>query len=101
MSSDGPSKLHTNTPSSKRLPICMTIMISGKDSDGNAFLENTQTVGVNKRGAKIVSKHSLRKDARLQVKIPHLDREEALTVVWVGEQKRDKYNIGIALDKPS
>lgn len=96
-----PSNLNENLRSSKRLPISMPVVLSGKDSDGNAFLENTQTVGINRSGAKIVSKHSLSKGARLRIRIPHLDREETLTVVWVGEQRRDKYNIGVCFDQPS
>jgi len=98
-----PTNLNEKLRSGKRLPISMPIVLRGRDAEGHAFIENTHTVVVNKGGAKILSKHSMKVGDHVVIRIPHLNREEPLTVVWASEQKRDKnyFDLGVGLDKAS
>src|SRR6516164_11502441 len=44
---------------SGHLPLAIRIALSGSDENGRAFSESTQTVGVDRRGARIVTSHPI------------------------------------------
>ncbi len=52
---------------SSRLPVSIPVTLCGLDRDGQAFRENTRTVIVSKRGAKIVTLHDLEKNAYIWI----------------------------------
>ncbi|OFW09045.1 MAG: hypothetical protein A3G20_04025 [Acidobacteria bacterium RIFCSPLOWO2_12_FULL_59_11] len=73
------------------------IVLWGVDSTGNSFIEKTQTVVINRRGAKALTKHSLVMGARVKVAVPHLKRASAATVAWSGTNRGEFQEVGIDL----
>lgn len=73
------------------------IVLWGVDSTGNSFIEKTQTVVINRRGAKALTKHSLVMGARVKVAVPHLKRASAATVAWSGTDRGGYQEVGIDL----
>jgi hypothetical protein len=84
---------------STRLAIAIPITISGKDSAGHAFKENSRTVVINKHGAKILTFHQLAMGTEIAIENRALGRTAKAAVVWQGEQPgpKDPMEVGIQL----
>jgi hypothetical protein len=84
---------------STRLPITIPIAISGKDSSGKEFKENTRTLVINKHGAKIATVHQLSLGGELQVENRALGQVAPANVVWLGEKRspKDPFEVGVQL----
>src|SRR5579859_2731207 len=84
---------------STRLAIPISIAISGKDSGGQSFKENTRTIVINKHGAKISSSHQLTLGTELLVENRALGLTAKTNVVWLGDRKspKDAGEIGVQL----
>ena len=83
----------------KRLVLAIPILLKFKDPSGKAFIEKTQTTVVNRAGARVLTQEPVTLGTRLEVAIPHLKRGSWATVVWLGDTKDDKREVGIALDQ--
>jgi hypothetical protein len=83
----------------KRLVLSVPILLKFSDPSGKAFIEKTQTTVVNRAGAKVLTQQPVTLGTRLEVAIPNLKRGSWATVVWLGEKKNDKREVGIALDQ--
>jgi hypothetical protein len=84
---------------STRLAIAIPIAISGKDSNGQSFKENTRTIVINKHGAKIASFHQLTLGTGISVENRALGVTAKTNVVWLGDRKSPKEasEIGVQL----
>ncbi|MBI3894902.1 MAG: hypothetical protein HY313_03125 [Acidobacteria bacterium] len=83
--------------SSERIPMAIPIVLWGVDSGGKSFIEKTQTVMVNRRGAKALTKHTLILGAQVKVAIPHLKRASSAKVAWSGGNQGEYREVGIDL----
>jgi hypothetical protein len=84
---------------STRLSITIPITMSGKDTGGHTFKENSRTVVINKQGAKILTFHQLAVGAEVTIENRILGRTAKATVVWVGDRPspKDALEVGIQL----
>ncbi len=95
-----PLRFREKMRSSARIPLSVPIVIRGKDAAGKSFIEKTATLLVNRRGAKVETRHSLVLGARLVVAIPHRKRVCPAIVVWSGTLQNEHREIGIDLGQP-
>ena len=70
---------------SGHLPLAIRIVLSGSDEGGETFSESTQTVGVDRRGARIVTAHQIALGAEVTVENSAVHRTAKAKVVWRGE----------------
>jgi len=84
---------------STRLSITIPITMSGKDTGGHTFKENSRTVVINKQGAKILTFHQLAVGAEVTIENRILGRTAKATVVWVGDRPspKDALEVGVQL----
>jgi len=84
---------------STRLAIAIPIAISGKDTGGHTFKENSRTVVINKHGAKILTFHQLGMGAEITIENRALGRAARAAVVWIGDRpsSKDAMEVGIQL----
>ncbi len=88
---------------STRLAIAIPISISGKDTSGHTFKENSRTVIINRHGAKILTTHQLALGAELVVDNRALGITARTNVVWLGDRRtpKDPQEIGVQLTEAS
>jgi colicin import membrane protein len=84
---------------STRLAITIPITVSGKDSAGHTFKENSRTVVISKHGAKILSVHQLGMGAEVVIENRALGRTARATVVCLVDRPspKDPMEVGIQL----
>ncbi len=84
---------------SARLSMIIPITIHGLDTSGQAFRENTWTIGINKQGARIATFRPLPLGGQISVVNPVLGRSAKAKVIWVGEKRfpEDPYEVGVEL----
>lgn len=84
---------------SARLSMIVPITIKGTDATGQAFRENTWTIGVNKHGARLATFHPLAVGDQIVVENPVLGRTAKCHVIRVCEKRfpEDPFEIGIEL----
>lgn len=84
---------------SARLSMIVPITIKGTDDAGQAFKENTWTIGVNKHGARLATFHTLAVGDQIVVENPVLGRTAKCRVIRVCEKRfpEDPYEIGVEL----
>ncbi len=70
---------------SGHLPLAIRIALSGSDEGGKTFSESTQTVGVDRRGARIVTAYQIALGAEVTVENSAVHRTAKAKVVWRGE----------------
>ena len=70
---------------SGHLPLAIRIALCGSDEGGKTFSESTQTVGVDRRGARIVTAHQIALGAEVTVENSAVHRTARAKVVWRGE----------------
>ncbi|PYV19858.1 MAG: hypothetical protein DMG21_00090, partial [Acidobacteria bacterium] len=75
------------------------IAIKGTSAEGQAFRENTWTIGINKQGARIASFHKLNDGDEIVVSNPLLGHTARARVIRVGEKRfpEDPYEVGVEL----
>src|SRR5262249_58125264 len=69
---------------SGHLPLAIRIALSGSDENGQTFVESTQTVGVDRRGARVVTAHQIALGAEVAVENSAVRRTAKAKVVWRG-----------------
>ena len=102
-SEQGQSKAKDKTARrSTRVNLAIPIVLSGKDSSGNEFLENTRTGVVSKHGAKLTTVQQLALGSEVTIENRALARAAKATVVCVGRRRfpQEPVEIGVQLFKP-
>jgi hypothetical protein len=84
---------------SKRVNLAIPIVLSGKDSSGNAFQESTRTIIVSKHGAKIRTVQRLNLGASVSIENRSLGLAANATIVSVGQRQspEEPIEIGVQL----
>lgn len=77
--------------------MAIPILLWGVDASGRSFVENTNTVVINRRGAMARTKQYLNVGASLKVGIPNAKRVSSARVAWVGANREEYREIGIDL----
>src|SRR5690348_33564 len=87
---------------STRLNLSVPIVISGKDTYGQPFRENSRATVMNLHGAKVLTFHHLSLGSELSLENRSLAATAKATVVWLGERKfpKDLGEAGIQLAEP-
>jgi hypothetical protein len=70
---------------SGHLPLAIRIVLSGEDEHGRTFTESTQTLGVDRRGARILTSHHIGLGAEVAVENRAVGRTAKAKVVWRGD----------------
>jgi hypothetical protein len=88
-----------NRRRSARYSICIPLVISGRDANGNEFKENARTSVVNQHGGKVLTAHQLAVGAEVVIENPALGTVAKATVAWVGPEPNpgDLYQVGVQL----
>ena len=68
-----------------RLPLKISIILSGKDFEHQNFNEPAETVDVGKFGAKILTARRLRMGALVMLRRPNSEKSESFRVVYLGQ----------------
>src|SRR5271166_136987 len=71
----------------KRLSLALPIVIHGKDAQQTAFRERTQTLIVNKHGARFLTAQQLAVGGEILVENPALGSVAKANVVWVSAKR--------------
>lgn len=90
-----PQRFDERRRSSARIPVSIAITLQGTDSAGKSFTEKTHTVVINRKGAKVLTKRSFAMGDPLEVVVPHLNRQSAARVVWLGAKEKGWQEVGI------
>ncbi|MBI1984398.1 MAG: PilZ domain-containing protein [Acidobacteria bacterium] len=69
-----------------RIPHKARIVLSGTDSDGFSFAEETETVTVSKQGLSVRSSYNLALGQELSVRTKDKNRVAQFEVVWLGDK---------------
>ena len=75
--------------------MAMPVTLEGKDLAGNAYTEATQTVVINRSGCKVMAATPLTMKDRLTLRVGKGPRVTDAAVVWIGEKKGAKTEIGL------
>ncbi len=70
---------------SSRLPVDIPVTLFGRDEDGQAFRENTRTVDISKRGARIITLHNLQTDTHVWIENPGAGKISIAKVIRKGK----------------
>jgi hypothetical protein len=84
-----------NVRSSDRIYFELRIILTGTDAAGKEFVEETKTLVVGRRGAKIISRHALVPQQRLRIRCLRTDRVADLRVAGPigGDEEGGHYGI--------
>jgi hypothetical protein len=80
-----------------RLPLRMTVIVTGKDYEHETFTEPAETIDVGKFGAKILTTRRLRLGTLVSLRRPNSEKTESFRVVYLGEPDPDtrKHPVGL------
>ena len=96
-----PGQIHSKkwifSRESTRVDVEVPVTISGIDEDGHIFSEQTRTLDVSKRGAKIASATLLAVGSYLWLESPHMEQPAVARVVRHGEQQDGIFEICVTL----
>ena len=85
---------------STRLALAVPVAVSWQGAAGEPVSENATTKLVSKHGACVMLEHRLELGAEVLLQLPHMDREQKCSVVWVEEKAggKQKYETGLELE---
>lgn len=86
---------------SMRVLLSVPILVSGKDSSGKDFKEETRTLVVNAHGALISLAAPMTAGQQIQVSNKATHQSLACRVVYVGAPQAGKMQMGVEFEKPS
>ena len=81
-----------------RLPLRIPVVLSGTDSNHEAFHENTETVDIGKFGAKVLTSRRLKPGSLVTVRRSNRVETESFRVVYVGDPDPETRKIPIGLE---
>lgn len=84
---------------SARIPVAISVTISGKDAAGNSFKEATRTVEIDRQGARILTLHELEPGSQLSVENPSLGQTALARVVECAPRRsrQEPFRVEVAL----
>jgi hypothetical protein len=85
---------------SQRVLMQVGVGISGKDAQGKAFEEQTETLAINAHGALIALKTRITSGARLKMKHKMTEEEQDCVVVFLGPVRDEKAEVGLEFTSP-
>lgn len=87
---------------STRLSLAVPVTLSGKDSDGKEFNENTRTLTVSKHGGKIATVHQLSLGTEVTVGNRFTGQSAKATIAWLGggSTPQDPREVAVQLHEP-
>ncbi len=82
-----------------RLPLRMTVILTGKDYEHENFAEPAETIDVGKFGARILTARRLRLGTLVSLRRPNSEKTESFRVVYLGEPDPEtrKHPVGLEL----
>lgn len=86
---------------SLRLPIRMTVVISGTDYEHQPFNETAETLDVGKFGARILTGRKLRLGSMVSLRRANSEKAEAFRVVYLGEPDPETRKNPVGLEMAS
>ncbi|HZS48657.1 MAG TPA: PilZ domain-containing protein [Blastocatellia bacterium] len=88
--------VYSNRRSEKRVPLKITIAISGRDVNDRAFIEDTETENVSRTGACIITGHELRVGESLEVSAlqGNFRSPAVIQIMWI-DNKDGRRRIGV------
>jgi hypothetical protein len=86
---------------STRIPKQIAILLTGSDTEGKFFLEETKTVVLSRHGAGIVSQQRLYPEQELNIRRLDTNKEAEVRVVGQIGSQRDTYTYGVAFLDPN
>ena len=84
-----------------RLPLRMTVIVTGKDYEHETFTEPAETIDVGKFGAKILTTRHLRLGTLVSLRRPNSDKTESFRVVYLGEPDPETRKLPVGLEVSS
>lgn len=84
-----------------RLPLRMTVIMTGKDYEHQTFSEPAETIDVGKFGAKILSNRKLRLGTLVSLKRPNSEKTESFRVVYLGAPDPETHRHPVGLEVSS
>ncbi|MFZ0332735.1 MAG: hypothetical protein WBD21_00945 [Candidatus Acidiferrales bacterium] len=87
---------------SMRVMLSITIIVRGKNPDGQSFFdEETKTLVVNAHGALIHLRSEVKADQKITMTHKGTRETESCRIVYVGRIQGGKAQVGIEFDKPA
>jgi hypothetical protein len=86
---------------SARLPLKMTVILTGKDYEHQSFNETVETVDVGKFGAKILTTRRLRMGTLVSLRRPNSEKTESFRVVYLGQPDPETHKNAVGLELSS
>ncbi len=87
---------------SLRVMLSVTVIVRGKNAEGNAFEEETKTLVVNAHGALIHLRSDVKADQKIMLIHKGTQESQQSRIVYVGTTMHGgKAQVGIEFDKPA
>ncbi|MGH9786202.1 MAG: PilZ domain-containing protein [Terriglobia bacterium] len=83
---------------SSRITISIPVDVLGRDSDGMEVRAAATTKYVNKHGALLLADRSFPIETELMLQLPHQDRAQQATVVWVSQEVDENGRSGLGVE---
>ena len=96
-----PSPKYAGMRRSQRVYLRTAVAIYGQGPTGNLYQEDTHTVIVNSHGALVLIAADVKLDEKLLVVCQQTLQESECSVVWIGELKESKREVGIGFLAPN
>jgi hypothetical protein len=94
----------TGTPAvrrrSQRVLMQVAVRVRGKDSQGNAFEEETETLAINAHGALILVNARVTSGSKVMMQHKRTQEEQECHVVFLGPVRGGKAEIGLEFSEP-
>ena len=81
-----------------RLPMRMTVIVTGKDYEHETFSEPAETIDVGKFGARILTARKLRLGTLVSLKRPNSEKTESFRVVYLGQPDPETHRHPVGLE---
>jgi hypothetical protein len=85
---------------SQRVLMQVAVRVRGKDSQGNAFEEETETLAINAHGALILVNARVTSGSKVMMQHKRTQEEQECHVVFLGPVRGGKAEIGLEFSKP-
>jgi hypothetical protein len=85
---------------SQRVLMQVGVRVSGKDSQGNAFEEETETLAINAHGALILVNARVTSGSQVMMQHKRTQEEQECHVVFLGPVRAGKAEIGLEFSEP-
>ena len=97
------SNMHISSGSrrrSQRVLMQVSVRIRGKDAEGNALEEETETLAINAHGALVVLKSRLKSGGKVLLQHKRTGEEQECEVAFLGPVRSGKNEVGLEFSAP-